>query len=232
MLIISYQGIFGGLEKDLLVLVNKKRKLLIWRWCTWWQPWFPRTRRAWRAHRAEEAWQRSGSREKWWCFSCCSGQDGWPRQRYARRCRSRKSSWWTWPLRRYRCRGAPASTPCRCRCCRIPFVSSFSSCRRSERPWLCRPSWRLWMKPWVAWCELDEVTVETDSGPTEKILYKQRAPKTVRNLYRGSASPPISVRWIVIGAHRLLAFGVVSFIRIFRRLATSFVLHSSNVKQL
>ena len=98
---------------------NKKKKGQFERsiccWCTWSQLSSLRWLRACSARPASVGGRRSGSRGWWWCASCCSAPDGTPRWRYARRCRSRTSSWCSWPCWRCRCRGGPASGPCRCR---------------------------------------------------------------------------------------------------------------------
>ena len=115
--------------------------------CIWWRPWCLQRRRAWPIHQGEEDAQQSGFPGKWWLIACCNVQGGKPQQQYVRKCHSRRSSWLTWPLKRYQCRDGPASGPCKCRCCRIPSSCASSSCL----PWQCssepyQPSWRPFRK--------------------------------------------------------------------------------------
>ena len=119
--------------------------------CIWWRPWCLQRRRAWPIHQGEEDAQQSGFPGKWWLIACCNVQGGKPQQQYVRKCHSRRSSWLTWPLKRYQCRGGPVSRPCRCRCCRIPSScasSSYLPLQCSSEP--CQPSWRPFRRFWAA----------------------------------------------------------------------------------
>jgi len=100
-------------------------------WCTWSQLWFLHWRRVSPVHRGEAAWWRFGSRGSWWLISCCSEPGAKLRQRCARKCRSRTSSWYPWLCWRYQCQGELASELCRCRSHNFPFsFLASSSCHR------------------------------------------------------------------------------------------------------
>ena len=92
---------------------KRKRKQSICCLCTWWQPWFPQTQRAWTALQGGGVWQQSGFPCLRWCASCCSEPIGKLQWQLSRRYHWQTSSWCSWPWMRYQCRGGPASEPCR-----------------------------------------------------------------------------------------------------------------------
>ena len=150
----------------------KKLQVLIWMKCTWWQPWFPQRQRVWPTLLGAEAWRQSGSPGMWWLTSCCSEQVGKPQQRYAQRYRWWKSSWCSWPLRRYQCRDEPVWGLCRCKWHRIP-----SSCASSSYlPWWCSSglsqlSWQLFLKFLAACLLLAVILTNMKTSPDGFNIY-------------------------------------------------------------
>ena len=61
-------------------------KQLIWGWCTWWLPWWPRTWRACQSPWAAAGARRSGSLWRWWWSAWWSWPGVQPPRRWARRC--------------------------------------------------------------------------------------------------------------------------------------------------